>query len=279
MPSAAGLILCAAWNALALPGRTSRRLTWLSSTTKTTRTRARPAAVTERDRQRPFWPGALALGASGSSSSSCWSWASGVPERAQGARLRELRPRPDVDRRPSRDQLSDDFFGRLEDPGNLTPLSLEAEITADRGHRGEPARARARASTPPTSWRRRRASWSCLRAAQRRPHRDRRPDRHRAGNRGRKDAKLDRRLHALLPRQRRPLRASARGDQHRARGPGHRARREAAGEPFLPDERWLDRRRPQSTSAACRPAGRGECDGRPRPGAVSNDGSSQAAPC
>ncbi len=31
------------------------------------------------------------------------------------------------------DQLSDEFFGRLEDPGDLTELSLKAEIAADRG--------------------------------------------------------------------------------------------------------------------------------------------------
>lgn len=30
-------------------------------------------------------------------------------------------------------QLSDDFFGRLTDPGNLTELSFEAEVSADRG--------------------------------------------------------------------------------------------------------------------------------------------------
>ena len=30
-------------------------------------------------------------------------------------------------------QLSDDFFNRLNDPGNLSPLSFEAEIKADRG--------------------------------------------------------------------------------------------------------------------------------------------------
>jgi len=30
-------------------------------------------------------------------------------------------------------QLSNDFFGRLNDPGNLSPLSFEAEIKADRG--------------------------------------------------------------------------------------------------------------------------------------------------
>ena len=31
------------------------------------------------------------------------------------------------------DQLSEEFFGRLEDPGDLTELSLKAEISADRG--------------------------------------------------------------------------------------------------------------------------------------------------
>jgi hypothetical protein len=30
-------------------------------------------------------------------------------------------------------QLSDDFFGRLSDPGNLSPLSFQAQIAADRG--------------------------------------------------------------------------------------------------------------------------------------------------
>src|SRR6476619_4031827 len=30
-------------------------------------------------------------------------------------------------------QLSNDFFNRLNDPGNLSPLSFEAEIKADRG--------------------------------------------------------------------------------------------------------------------------------------------------
>ena len=30
-------------------------------------------------------------------------------------------------------QLSDDFFGRLSDPGNLSPLSFEAQIASDRG--------------------------------------------------------------------------------------------------------------------------------------------------
>ena len=30
-------------------------------------------------------------------------------------------------------QLSSDFFGRLNDPGNLSPLSFEAEVKADRG--------------------------------------------------------------------------------------------------------------------------------------------------
>ena len=56
-------------------------------------------------------------------------------------------------------QLSKEFFGRLQDPGDLTELSLGAEIDADRGDRREPARARRRASTHPTSWPRRRPSW------------------------------------------------------------------------------------------------------------------------
>ena len=57
-----------------------------------------------------------------------------LPQRPQGARLRELRLRPRARSSTQSNQLSHEFFDRLEDPPKgLTELQLEAEIATDRG--------------------------------------------------------------------------------------------------------------------------------------------------
>ena len=185
----------------------------------------------------------------------------GLPQRPQGAQLRELRLRPERDRHPVQPAL-ERLLRRLNDPGNLSAAQL-------RGARSPPTAAPPRASAAGST---RLDTPDELKSAQNELNlafelrrdaldRDLRPDpdrarRPRAARRGRQ---RDRRLHAVLPGQRRPLRAGRRRDRHGARGPGHRregARQRLPARPaaLARPARGLDPRSPRSPAASRRPA-------------------------
>ena len=110
----------------------------------------------------------------------------GLSQCPQAAKLRELRLRPERDRRPDEASSPSDFFERLDDPGNLSPLSFEAEIEADRGTAESLDEPRSRLDTPGRVEERAERAQPRLPAAPRRPDRHLRPDlQRRSATRGR----------------------------------------------------------------------------------------------
>ena len=136
----------------------------------------------------------------------------GLPQRPQGARLRELRLGPELDRDPVEPAL-ERVLRPARGPAERTPTSSASRPRSP--PTAAPPRAccsGSRASTRPDELSRRpdRAR-AGVRAAPRRARRDRRRDPDRARQRGaQRGDRPDRRRHARLPRQRRALRPGPR---------------------------------------------------------------------
>ena len=150
-----------------------------------------------------------------------------MSERTQAAQLRELRLRPERDRHPDQPALRR-LLRPAERPGQpQRRSSFEAEIAADRGTAESLVEPRRRAEHAGRVERRAEPAQPRLSSsAPRRPDRDLQPDVHRAGaTRGRRATRRVNSiagLHAVLPRQRRPLQAGPGPDRRRAPGPGNR---------------------------------------------------------